>query len=179
MITLPLASSSSDHLIARLIFFAFIAIIWVIGWIGSVMKKVQQEAKRRQMRAQLSAPPQAPPARPVQLAPGIAMRVPLAALAPARSKPAKRPVPPAAKAPKRAAARKPVPPAPPARQAAAIVNPIRQAANEPAAPSPQRKPIVPVTAANLSRWLRPDTLRQQFILTEILQPPLALRDQPK
>ena len=176
MIMLPLASSS-DHLIARLIFFAFIAIIWVIGWIASVMKKVQQEAKRRQMRAQLSAPPQAIPARPVQLAPGIAMRVPLAALAPARGKLAIRRVPPAVKTTKRGAEKKPAAPAPPTRQASAIVNPIRQAAPVPAAPSPQRKPIVPVTAANLSRWLRPDTLRQQFILTEILQPPLALREQ--
>jgi hypothetical protein len=31
-------------------------------------------------------------------------------------------------------------------------------------------------AAALSRWLTPKTLRSQFILTEILQPPLALRE---
>lgn len=32
-----------------------------------------------------------------------------------------------------------------------------------------------VTAKALSAWLRPPTLREQFILTEIFQPPLALR----
>ena len=31
-------------------------------------------------------------------------------------------------------------------------------------------------ATSLARWLRPETLRHQFILTEILQPPLALRE---
>jgi hypothetical protein len=32
-----------------------------------------------------------------------------------------------------------------------------------------------VNAAALHRWLRPATLRQQFMLTEVLQPPIALR----
>lgn len=32
-----------------------------------------------------------------------------------------------------------------------------------------------VTARKLNAWLRPPTLREQFILTEIFQPPLALR----
>ncbi len=32
-----------------------------------------------------------------------------------------------------------------------------------------------VTAKALSAWLRPPTLREQFILTEIFQPPIALR----
>ena len=31
-------------------------------------------------------------------------------------------------------------------------------------------------ATTLRGWLRPATMRQQFILTEILQPPLALRE---
>ena len=33
------------------------------------------------------------------------------------------------------------------------------------------------TAPAISRWLKPGTLRQQFILTEIFQPPLAMREQ--
>lgn len=33
-----------------------------------------------------------------------------------------------------------------------------------------------VNAAALHRWLTPQTLRRQFILTEVLQPPLTLRD---
>jgi hypothetical protein len=46
----------------------------------------------------------------------------------------------------------------------------------PAAAAPKR-PKVSANASAVAKWLRPDTLRQQFILTEILQPPLALRDQ--
>ena len=34
----------------------------------------------------------------------------------------------------------------------------------------------PVGAVAIARWLTPQTLRSQFILTEILQPPVALRD---
>ncbi len=33
-----------------------------------------------------------------------------------------------------------------------------------------------VDARGMSAWLRPHTLRAQFILTEIFQPPLALRE---
>jgi hypothetical protein len=31
-------------------------------------------------------------------------------------------------------------------------------------------------ASSIRRWLRPDSLRKQFILTELLQPSLALRE---
>lgn len=40
----------------------------------------------------------------------------------------------------------------------------------------RRAPGVAGNAAALSRWLTPQTLRSQFMLTEILQPPLALRE---
>jgi hypothetical protein len=33
-----------------------------------------------------------------------------------------------------------------------------------------------VNAPAIARWAKPSTLRQQFILTEIFQPPLALRE---
>ena len=35
---------------------------------------------------------------------------------------------------------------------------------------------VPLTAAPIRKWLNPTTLQQQFMLTEIFQPPLALRE---
>jgi hypothetical protein len=38
------------------------------------------------------------------------------------------------------------------------------------------RPPATVTSAALQRWLRPNVLHRQFILTEIFQPPLALRD---
>ena len=42
--------------------------------------------------------------------------------------------------------------------------------------SPTRAAKPAVDAQALASWLRPATLQKQFILTEILQPPLALRD---
>jgi hypothetical protein len=50
----------------------------------------------------------------------------------------------------------------------------------PAPPSPITSPAVvaspAVDAAALRRWLKPGTLRAQFMLTEILQPPVGLRE---
>ena len=45
-----------------------------------------------------------------------------------------------------------------------------------AAPPGARAPASSANAAALSRWLTPRTMRSQFILTEVLQPPLALRE---
>ena len=39
-----------------------------------------------------------------------------------------------------------------------------------------KQPAPAARAAAVSKWLTADTLRSQFILTEILQPPLALRE---
>ncbi len=47
----------------------------------------------------------------------------------------------------------------------------------PAAPPPPAKPAAAfVDAKVLARWLKPQTLRAQFILTEVFQPPVALRE---
>jgi hypothetical protein len=48
---------------------------------------------------------------------------------------------------------------------------------KPAAPTP--KAPAALDAAAFRRWLTPATLRQQFMLTEIFQPPLALRTPPE
>jgi hypothetical protein len=42
--------------------------------------------------------------------------------------------------------------------------------------TPARAAAPPANAVALHRWLSAGTLRSQFILTEILQPPLALRE---
>jgi hypothetical protein len=52
---------------------------------------------------------------------------------------------------------------------------VARRAETPPVPTAGRAPSG-ADAAALSRWLNPKTLRSQFILTEILQPPLALRD---
>jgi hypothetical protein len=36
--------------------------------------------------------------------------------------------------------------------------------------------VPPESAVSIRKWLTPATLKNQFLLTEILQPPLALRD---
>ncbi len=63
----------------------------------------------------------------------------------------------------------------------------RQAKKPPAQPAPglastTTDPSAPISrsparvdAATLHRWLTPSTLRQQFMLTEVLNPPMALR----
>jgi hypothetical protein len=46
-----------------------------------------------------------------------------------------------------------------------------------AAPSTPTAPRVPLaTASTIRQWLRPQTLQSQFILTELLQPPVGLRE---
>jgi hypothetical protein len=59
----------------------------------------------------------------------------------------------------------------PARRAGAA--PPQQ--SSPAGVKPQAAQTA--TAPAISRWLKPSTLRQQFILTEIFQPPLAMRQE--
>jgi hypothetical protein len=70
--------------------------------------------------------------------------------------------------------RRPAPPPPPAK-APQPVAVVKEAAAPAKAPPTARK-IPPVIATNLHNWLSPAVLQRQFILTEILQPPLALRE---
>lgn len=44
------------------------------------------------------------------------------------------------------------------------------------APAPAAAKVASVDAAALRRWLRPNVLRSQFILSEIFQPPLGMRE---
>lgn len=62
------------------------------------------------------------------------------------------------------------PPMPPAEPVVPI------AAHAPISTRPAAREAAAADAAALSRWLTPKTLRSQFILTEILQPPLAFRE---
>jgi hypothetical protein len=61
-------------------------------------------------------------------------------------------------------------PAPP--QVATVARPIQSRTATPTTAAPTQ------SAAAIRKWLSPATLRNQFLLTEILQPPLALRDNP-
>jgi hypothetical protein len=113
---------------------------------------------------------------------------------PPRSVPAQRlPAPPQpipgrakSKAAKRSAARSPQrpplfapPAAPPMPEEVTLFSQSQQSARpavQPMAARPVARPAIAAPA--IKRWATPATLRQQFILTEIFQPPLALREQP-
>jgi hypothetical protein len=70
----------------------------------------------------------------------------------------------------------------PARGAAPPIEQVIKAATQQpptaAAPAPSivHRPSAGIDAAVLRRWLRPQVLRNQFIFSEIFQPPLALRE---
>jgi hypothetical protein len=89
-----------------------------------------------------------------QLAPQLRQATPLF-----RQRKTKRKTPPA------------LPPAVVIAPAAKVVAAPRAAVTAPKTPTP-----VYVDARVLARWLVPQTLRAQFVLTEIFQPPVSLRD---
>ncbi len=112
--------------------------------------------------------PQRPPPRPP--APGpVAQRRPLPKLPPLPQRTAPRQgqttaARPVARSTQRIAQ---PPPAP---------TPVQQAPPTQSAAPSVKHPSVAVDAAALRRWLKPKILRDQFILSEIFQPPMALRD---
>jgi hypothetical protein len=178
----------------KLIFGLIFLIIWGISAVVSWLNKQQQQARRRRVQLELeqaqrygrtSAPqPQPPPARrpaPPRIAEGIAQRFPDVLLPPApppipqqrRQRPAPLPPPqPARPAPRRPAKqpRRAIPTLPPVVDLAPMEVPFVNI-TEPAI----RAKAPTVDAKAISTWLTPATLRQQFILTELLQPPLSMR----
>jgi hypothetical protein len=109
--------------------------------------------------------PPRPPARPTVTAPQV--------YRPQPPQPAR---PSAVRQPALRPARAPARPAPPvaAKPPAPVVVAQTAAQVAPPAPRPQVSHVA-VDATVLRRWLTPGTLRTQFILTEVFQPPLALR----
>ena len=184
----------------RLIFGIIFLIIWGISAVVSWLNKQQQQARRRRMELEMEqaqrigrmanrAPPQPPPVRrpaPQRISEGIAQRFPDVLLPPApppipqqRQRPAPMPPPQRPKpAPRRVAKqpRRAVPALPPepmvdlAPMEVPFVN-ITEPVTRAKAPT--------VDAGAIRGWMTPDTLRQQFILTEILQPPLGMRTDPQ
>ena len=160
--------ASDDETLIKFIGVVVVLIIWGISSLLSAFGKARQKALKNQQQNRASIPPttQRPPVRPAvsprrpaalpPLAPRTAAPLPpLRTLAspprqvrPAVAKTAPRPSP------------KTLIPAPP------------QAPATPAMRSPSKAPVVSSAVASL---LRPKTVRAQFILAEVLQPPLALR----
>jgi hypothetical protein len=67
-----------------------------------------------------------------------------------------------------------VPPLPPAQQPSS--QPVERVIGLVAKPVARATPKGPTSAQRLTAILRPKNLRKEFILTELLQPPLALRE---
>lgn len=166
-------------------------------------QRIEQEMRERAARALGSAPrpgqvppplparppthvpPPPPPvfasqrsveSRPVASRPAVRQAVRAKPAPPPRqvaSRPGGQPAP---RRPKKQKAAR-LPTAPPLEE----LTPVAARAASPAAESAtagERRGGAAANAAALSRWLTPTTLRSQFILTEILQPPLALRPPP-
>jgi hypothetical protein len=175
----------------RIIFWLFVVAIWAISAIAGKIKKSSQ-AERERLRAvrqaiqqsqQIAQQKGAKARPPVQLAPEIARRVPPPRVT-QRPQVAKRPPPrPPVKvnyktASKVKVAKRPVLAPPPLPVQAKPRTP--EVVLEEITPIPPRvvsstAPPVTVGASAIRRWLRPSTLRQQFILTELFQTPLAFR----
>src|SRR5262245_24526323 len=162
-----LAARNDDDGWIKFFFGALIFMFWIISALAKAISKKQEKERRERVRQQLEHPQMtsAPKTekRPVELSPQVAMRVPPPAKprAPARATPKQR------RTSKKPAASAPgfTPPS--------VAQPIAVAAPAPTIIKPQPA-IAP--AMSIRRWLTPATLRQQFVLTEILQPPKALRE---
>ena len=155
---------------ARFIGIAVVVVIWIIGMIAQAVKK-QQETK--------SAPPLPKP--PPELAEGIRNRLPPVLNRPPRAPKQKRLTPQKQKGRPNWQAIAAPPPVPQEVRLQPVVQAIEGhvAAFKQAPPSPQDQPAVKkpfVDAAAVRRWLKPQTLQQQFILTELLQKPKCLRE---
>lgn len=153
------------------------AVIWGIGALSSVIKKANEQAKRNAaMKPKAPAVPAAgaqyfrPPA-----ARAAAPRANSAAQQQLAQQQARQRAAAIAQQQRTAQAKAP-PPIPPARPVAA----------SPTSPKPAMagagvatKSAGGANAAAIRRWLQPGTIRRQFILTELFQPALALREPRK
>ena len=188
--------AQDDDDVAKIIFGAIAALIWAVSAFVSWANKKTQEAKRRAQEDMMRRAAQQPsPSRPApvprpppRIAQGIATRHPEVLLPPAqhpyRQRPPVRQVPmptapmmrppPLPPKPKRRA--KPIKaPMPPPLPVARMQEEIESAVILDETPVSRRETHQRTSA--LAQMLTPRTLRNQFVLLEILQPPLALRDE--
>jgi len=163
----------------------------------ALQAELQQMAMRRAAGLPSApVPRQSPGPRPPQrrISQGIADRFPDVLLPPTLqpqpSRPQQRPMPQRRPAPPPIprATRSPVPasrrsgatpfnaPAPAISQQQPPPLPPNSPAAPVASPTSAARAGIAVDAAVIARWAQPNKLRQQFILTEIFQPPLALRE---
>jgi hypothetical protein len=185
----PLILADDTDALVKFGIFVVILIAWGIKSLAGLASKATEQQKER-LRATRAAMEQAqrlsqmrpapPPPLPPQLAPGVAMRIPMQRpqrppRMPAQATPVQRRMSKAmAKAAQRAA--KMAPPPLPAKPEPAHETILLEETSEPPRAVSHVAAAVTVAAPAIRRWLTPSTLRQQFILTELFQSPIALRE---
>ena len=174
---------AGDEDIGKIIFGVIAAVIWIVSALASNIQKQKNKGGRilpppgvrpapvsqwqqrapKQPSRRTPSPPRAPSALQAQIARATQA---LERLAPPANKRVLG---------KKAPARRLAPPLPPAAQLEEVPSPP-----PPPLPMKRQREInassPAVNAAILHQWARPKNLRTQFILTEIFQPPVALRD---
>jgi hypothetical protein len=162
----------------KLIVGAIVFVIWLIGSIISSIKKGADARKVQQEKQRMAAT-------------RAAMRVPTVPQAQSRRQQPTMPQQPRVPVSRKVAKRRPppipkkAPPAPPRQREPEpimmqVVDSVRddraRTAAATARPATSSARPTTATAAALNRWLNPTTMRQQFILTELLQPPITMRE---
>lgn len=159
--------ASDNETLIKFVGAVVVLIIWGISSLVSAMGKARQNAlkKQQQNRIAMSAAPKLVPSRQM-----TAQRGP-AALPPLTSRMAA-PLPPLRTLASQQRQGRPIVAKTAPRPKASTPRPAPAPAAPPVQPSPTKVLVVPAAITNL---LRPTTVRAQFILAEVLQPPLALR----
>lgn len=171
--SLPLADSDNGagKIIGAVIFLA----IWAVSAIGSWIKK--QQEKQKQGHVQIPELPSRPEGMPTTRKGRSTSQRPSASGA-SRSRPPRIPPIPQRQRQPQIDITPDTPRTPIAAPLPSVRQDARPAAANPQAPATSR-PQPSLSAPAIAGWLKPRTLRQQFILTEIFQPPIALRDRPE
>jgi hypothetical protein len=191
-------ADTAEH-VGAIIFMIVVFVLWGFGALASAVnrqkKRQAEEVRRREMfeRMQREArardlaakarqrPPAAPPLPPPPPRPPM---LPTAPPLPVQTtSPQAPPLPPSPPRQQRKAKRtrpvpswqEPLPPQTEIQPASGAAFPDRAEGTAQQAVR-SKQPTPAARAAAVSKWLTADTIRSQFILTEILQPPLALRE---
>lgn len=162
MTAFPYILAAGDDNPMKWVFPAIFILIWAVSSVINAIAKKKERERRERMRMELEKRSSAPPPVPLPTQRPEPIRRPMA----------KRPPP----IPKKSATvihrrtpkvtpRMPVP--------VPIEEPVVRVSAPAVTPVARRSTTA--TAATIHAWLKPATMRQQFILTEILRPPIAYR----
>jgi hypothetical protein len=168
--------------IAKVVFGIIVFVVWGISSLASMVKKANEQARRRAIargpakavstdrRMVVGGFATGPGSRPPPLPASLLQRVktPVQKRAPVKQVPkmVAQPVTRAVAAPRAQAP-------PPSVSSRPIVEKVSSISQTNSA----RTNLAGAKAPAIRRWLVPATLRKQFILTELLRPPIALREE--